>query len=295
MTIPGLDEYVRRARPTTIYRHYDKCGCLLYVGITYDAIQRNHAHTGQSWWAPWIDRIQLEEATYIDRRAALDAERELIRGEAPIFNTVHAVDQDRLIIRYLVGHERWEHLSVAASVSPREKQQLLRTLAEADLLDGVTWMKEPAEHATDWSDPLLRRFVAKTEIDDRGCWRWQGAFRDHHPYFRSHPKTRMATRVAWLLFRGPIPDGMRVGQLCGMTDCVNPRHLVAAAASASHQHFAGSLASCEANHPGVAPRWMRRTDGRSACRECNRILSARRRGAARSPDSLPSSAPAPFR
>lgn len=272
MTLPGLG-----AKPTTIYRQYDRCGCLLYVGIAYDAVARSYGHRGGSWWAEWIDRIDTSEQTFDDRRQALDAERESIRTESPVFNTVHALGRGRAIIRYLIEHERWEHLSVTAPVSPSQKPQLLRTLAEANRLDSVEWMKEPAEHDVDWSDPLLRRFIAKTETDDKGCWKWQGAFRDQqYPTFR-HPETRMAARAAWLLFRGPIPDGVMVTQQCGVPDCVNPRHLSTRTPKEARGMHGDGPTRCDTNHPGSQPRWMKRSDGRSACRECNRVREAQRK------------------
>lgn len=178
MTVSPLDEYVRRVlaaapplsveqrdrlalilRPqkgdvplvlatpkrqaTTVYRHFDTCGCLLYIGIAYDAVRRSYAHAGSSWWTKWTDRIEMDKVTYDDRAQAMAAEREFISNESPVFNKVHAPDRDGAIIRYLMEHERWEHLAVPALVSPAELPDVLRTLARANLLDGVTWTKEP--------------------------------------------------------------------------------------------------------------------------------------------------------
>ena len=38
-------------------------------------------------------------------------------------------------------------------------------------------------------------------------------------------KYRMAHRVAWELFRGPIPEGLQLDHLCRNGACINPNHL----------------------------------------------------------------------
>ena len=84
---------------------------------------------------------------------------------------------------------------------------------------------------------LRERFDEKWERDPQtGCWLWTGT--------RTNPRRGlgygriaagdgtkrllMAPRVAWELFRGPIPDGMCVLHNCPAGDdprCVNPEHL----------------------------------------------------------------------
>jgi hypothetical protein len=59
-----------------------------------------------------------------------------------------------------------------------------------------------------------------------GCWLWIAAV-DWQGYrvIGDGYKTRGAHRVAWLLFRGEIPEGMRVCHKCDTPLCVNPGHL----------------------------------------------------------------------
>lgn len=267
----------RQPKPTQIYRHYDKCGCLLYIGISYDAIQRNYAHAGNSWWTKWVDRVQIDEETYADRSAAESAEREFIGAEAPVFNSVHANDQRTSIIRYLIRHERWEHLSVAANVDRAAKVELLRHLDRAGLFESVMYLKEPIGHEVDWNDPVVRRFIVKTETDEKGCWRWQAnVTKAGYAMFR-HEKTRLAHRAAWLLFRGPIPDGHELRHICGVKDCVNPAHLKPVVEDAPRRTITSMSELCRRNHPGSDPRWGARGDGRRYCRECNRVQASARR------------------
>jgi hypothetical protein len=88
--------------------------------------------------------------------------------------------------------------------------------------------------------PLLQRFLSHVRKDTRtGCWLWvssagrhgYGVFRDTRP---TPNVTVTAHRMAWSLFRGPIPTGLWVLHTCESAyppgdityrRCVNPDHL----------------------------------------------------------------------
>lgn len=64
-----------------------------------------------------------------------------------------------------------------------------------------------------------------------GCWLWTASSTKHptHPYgmigFKG--KVRIAHRVAYECWVGPIPQGMHVCHKCDVTLCINPDHLFA--------------------------------------------------------------------
>src|SRR3990167_3892348 len=60
-----------------------------------------------------------------------------------------------------------------------------------------------------------------------GCWLWTGATR--YDGYGTRPwrgkTSAQAHRIAWEVFRGPIPDGLQVLHRCDVRCCVNPDHL----------------------------------------------------------------------
>lgn len=76
-------------------------------------------------------------------------------------------------------------------------------------------------------DTLEARFMAKVVKQENGCWLWTGATDGDGRYgaIMAWSKVRRAHRVAYELFRGPIPDSLSLDHLCKRTLCVNPEHL----------------------------------------------------------------------
>jgi len=74
----------------------------------------------------------------------------------------------------------------------------------------------------------IQRFLAKVVFADSGCWLWTGRC-DGNGYgqFWYRGQARGSHRVAWVIFRGGIRNGMAIDHKHTSCphNCVNPDHL----------------------------------------------------------------------
>ncbi len=74
--------------------------------------------------------------------------------------------------------------------------------------------------------PIEDRFMESVKFRVDGCWTWTGARQpEGYGKFELEGRTRVAHRVSYELFIGPIPEGMHLDHLCHEPSCVNPDHL----------------------------------------------------------------------
>ena len=74
---------------------------------------------------------------------------------------------------------------------------------------------------------VARRFISKVDIGEpNACWLWTACVGSTgYGHIGIAGKTVTAHRVAWTLWRGPIPGGLLVLHSCDVPLCMNPRHL----------------------------------------------------------------------
>jgi HNH endonuclease len=78
---------------------------------------------------------------------------------------------------------------------------------------------------------IIEKFMIKVSKPDgeNGCWIWTGYLgkRKNKNYGHCHllPPEQMAHRVSYILFNGPIPEGMQILHNCDNPPCVNPNHI----------------------------------------------------------------------
>jgi len=79
-----MSQFKRSDGRTTLYRHYDRSGVLLYVGIAIKAASRTNEHRRRSHWFYQIETIRLEH--FETSADALAAEKVAIDNEKPLHN-----------------------------------------------------------------------------------------------------------------------------------------------------------------------------------------------------------------
>lgn len=146
--------------------------------------------------------------------------------------------------------------------------------------------------------PILRMtptqvesFWSRVRRDD-GCWIWTGAQRpienslDPTPYGVFHlggTTWRYAHRIAFLLDRGFIEEGLQVDHLCRQHLCVNPTHLEAVTPRVNAHRGEGMIGKnarkthCRLGHSLLDPSnvWIENAKNGSVHRKCVMCMRAR--------------------
>lgn len=139
------------------------------------------------------------------------------------------------------------------------------------------------------------RLLAKVSKDpNTGCWNWTGALqangyasmRVQRGEARAGWRTTSGHRLAFELYRGPIPEGMELDHLCRNRRCVNPDHLevvdratntLRGDAPALIGALNASKTHCNSGHEFTAANTYQRPDGGRTCRMCARLRARERR------------------
>jgi hypothetical protein len=70
------------------------------------------------------------------------------------------------------------------------------------------------------------RLERRVEVRESGCWEWTGHVQTNGYGQMQVEEAKIAVhRLAWMLFRGPIPIDTDVHHRCENRRCVNPDHL----------------------------------------------------------------------
>ena len=73
----------------------------------------------------------------------------------------------------------------------------------------------------------------------------------------------------FILFRGPVPDGLVLTHTCpNRRTCVNPAHLDAVTPEEHARRWNPTVTACPKGHPFTADNSIFRSDGRRRCRTC---------------------------
>lgn len=122
-------------------------------------------------------------------------------------------------------------------------------------------------------------FQAKIQRDPvTGCWLWTAALQNKgYGRVRIGDREFLAHRAAYLLYVGPIPEGLTLDHLCRTPRCVNPEHLEPVTQRENNLRGTGASAvnavktHCLRGHEFTSENTYVRPGGQRMCRVCRRI------------------------
>lgn len=78
----------------------------------------------------------------------------------------------------------------------------------------------------DYFELIKNIIINKTERNENNCWIWKGAMhKQGYGYLRFKMKNQLVHRICWIIFKGDIPEDMKVCHRCDTPQCCNPDHL----------------------------------------------------------------------
>lgn len=72
---------------------------------------------------------------------------------------------------------------------------------------------------------LCAHLISRSRRSSGGCIEWQGAKTRGYGVLRVGDRNVLAHRLAWMLYKGDIPDGYHVCHHCDNPPCLNVDHL----------------------------------------------------------------------
>ena len=133
---------------------------------------------------------------------------------------------------------------------------------------------------------MFDRFMHKVDASwgpTGSCWEWR-ATKDRGGYgrFSLNGKLRMAHRVSYEMFVGPIPVGLQLDHLCRNRGCVRPDHLETVtnqenARRGNTGKHNSNKTHCNAGHEFTKDNTLSitRPSGGRECKKCKVIRSRR--------------------
>ena len=130
----------------------------------------------------------------------------------------------------------------------------------------------------------FERFEAKVQPEpNSGCWLWSGACSNggYGRFKIEGDMLKLAHRLSYEHFVGPIADGLCIDHLCRVRSCVNPSHLEAVTLRENLLRGEGPSARCARQthclrgHEFTEENtYCRRNARKRECRTCRNMHSA---------------------
>ena len=125
---------------------------------------------------------------------------------------------------------------------------------------------------------LLKRLVSRIKPSPDGCWLWTASTGNGgYGSISVDGVWSGAHRVAYEMFRAPIPEGLDLDHLCRVRRCCNPWHLEPVTRKENlRRGLTGQKTACHNGHPYTSENTYIRKSGKKQCRLCARISDRKR-------------------
>ena len=136
-------------------------------------------------------------------------------------------------------------------------------------------------------ETLRARVRRSVDVSENGCWLWRLRL-DRHGYGAMHldGRTRLAHRVAYEAFVGPIPDGLTLDHTCRVRHCVNPDHLDPCTTGENTARIPRD-ATCRNGHPRTEANTYLSPRGDRTCIDCREYWKRKAKGLATADELRP--------
>lgn len=124
---------------TSLYRHFDSEGRLLYVGISYNAFYRLKQHESEKAWADDICSVTIEH--FYSRYEAEQAEIQAIKTEGPLHNVTHKSNNNGLEQRALRSIDKMKKNNEPMWIVEFTSIDTVRAVMEADHIHDFNGIK----------------------------------------------------------------------------------------------------------------------------------------------------------
>ncbi len=129
-----------------------------------------------------------------------------------------------LVFPYLKDSQRW--CSRICRYDPKRRVPMACAQCGKSLRKGKFCSRSCRSGFTKRNDLISERFWPKVKKSTSGCWLWgAGVNEKGYGIFWMNGRNERASRVAWLLTNGGIPDGLYACHFCDNPICVRPSHI----------------------------------------------------------------------